>query len=238
MIDACLTVDLEPDCPPYLRSWRGVEEGMPLLLAMLDAAKIRATFFTTGETALRYPETVRAVAAAGHEIGCHGHTHRSFGTLSRAQAEEELERAVDALGDHAPLRCFRAPYLRLPRAYLPLLEARGFKLDSSLGRYKPDYFARRPPTRLLRVPASVTSSVLRLPAALRDPYLRAQRSPVVLFVHPWEFVDMRAERIPWDCRAGTGRSALDSLASALRALEARGARFSRMDAFLDGKRLH
>ena len=32
------TVDLEPDCPPYLWTWRGVEEGMPRLLAMLAEA--------------------------------------------------------------------------------------------------------------------------------------------------------------------------------------------------------
>jgi peptidoglycan/xylan/chitin deacetylase (PgdA/CDA1 family) len=233
MMRACLTVDLEPDCPPYLRSWRGVEEGVPLLLALLETANLRATFFTTGETALRYPDTVRAVARAGHEIGCHGHTHRSFARLSRAEADEELARSCEALAEHAPLKSFRAPYLRLPRAYLPLLEARGFALDSSLGRYKPDYLLPRPATRLERIPASLTSAALRLPPALRDPYLRALRSPAVLFVHPWEFVDMRAQPVRWDCRAGTGAPALASLSSALRVLRERGATFTRMDALLE-----
>lgn len=233
MIRACVTVDVEHDCPPFLRTWRGVERGIPLLLELLEAEGIQATFFTTGETALRHPAVVRSVAEAGHEIGCHGHTHRSFREMSVSEAENEIARSSYALATYAPLRSFRAPYLRFPNAYLPLLEARGFQLDSSLGRYKADYFLPHPTTLLLRIPASITSSALRLPAALRDAYLSVQRSPVVLFVHPWEFVDMSAERIRWDCRVRTGAPALAGLAGAIRALKQRGAVFSRMDAFLE-----
>jgi hypothetical protein len=46
----------------------------------------------------------------------------------------------------------------------------------------------------------MTSSVLRLPAFVRDPWLAALRDPVVLFVHPWEFVDLTRERLRYDCR--------------------------------------
>jgi hypothetical protein len=110
-----------------------------------------------------------------------------------------------------------------------MLESLGFTLDSSQGRYKPDYLRRQPVTRLLRVPASVTSSALRLPARVRDTYLAVQRAPLVLFVHPWEFVDLTREPIPWHCRMGTGERALDALAGTLRTLGERGARFTRMD---------
>ena len=234
MMRACLTVDVEPDCPPYLDGWRGIEEGLPKLLELLDAQRIRATFFTTGESALRYPEAVRRLLDAGHELGCHGHTHRAFTEMDADEAWGELTRSTEVLRKFATVTSFRAPYLRFPGAYLPLLEALGFSLDSSLGRYKPDYLRRRPATRLLRVPASVTSSALRLPAVVRDLYLGAQRSPLVLFVHPWEFVDMRAEPIPWHCRLGTGQRALDALGGVLETLAARGAHFTRMDALLDG----
>ena len=43
-----LTVDLEPDCPPFLQGFRGVEHGVPSLLSLLDELEIPATFFTTG----------------------------------------------------------------------------------------------------------------------------------------------------------------------------------------------
>jgi peptidoglycan-N-acetylglucosamine deacetylase len=229
MLPVCLTVDVEPDCPPYLTAWRGIEEGMPRLLELLEAEGVRATFFTTGETAVRYPGAVRRIVDAGHELGCHGHTHRRFTELGPAEAEAEIARSTELLRGFAPVQAFRAPYLRFPPAYLPLLEAHGFTVDSSLARYKVDAFRARPSTGLLRIPASVTSSVLRLWPALRDPYLRAQRPPLVLFVHPWEFVDMTSQAIPWHCRMGTGEHALASLRETIRTLRARGGRFLGMD---------
>jgi peptidoglycan/xylan/chitin deacetylase (PgdA/CDA1 family) len=191
MLQVCITVDVEPDCPPYLEGWRGLEQGMPRLLALLAERGVPATFFTTGHSAERYPGVVRDLLAAGHELGCHGHTHRAFPELGPEDARRELAVSSEILRAFSPVVSFRAPYLRFPAAYLPLLEAHGFRLDSSQGRYKADYLrgrvgVRESETRLLRVPASVTSSALRLPAAVRDAYLRAQRSPLVLFVHPWE----------------------------------------------------
>lgn len=229
MLPACLTVDVEPDCPPYLQGWRGLEEGMPKLLELLDREAVRATFFTTGESAERYPERVEALLAAGHELACHGHTHRAFGRLTDAEADTELRRSTEVLRAFAPVRAFRAPYLSLPARHLPLLERHGFAVDSSLARYKIDWLRRRPATRLTRVPASVTSSALRLPPRVRDRYLRAQKAPLVLFVHPWEFVDLTAARIPWHCRLGTGDPALAALRASLRTVRDFGGTFHRLD---------
>jgi len=51
-----LTVDFEPDCPPYLSStFRGIEQGAPRLLELFAATGVRATYFTTSEVAERYP---------------------------------------------------------------------------------------------------------------------------------------------------------------------------------------
>jgi hypothetical protein len=75
----------------------------------------------------------------------------------------------------------------------------------------------------------MTSSMLRLPRWIRDPWLLTLSSPVVLFVHPWEFVDLRRERLRLDCRFRTGDEALDDLRSAIALFAAHGARFVRMD---------
>jgi peptidoglycan/xylan/chitin deacetylase (PgdA/CDA1 family) len=232
MLPVCLTVDVEPDCLPYLNGWRGVEEGLPRLLGLLEREGIRGTFFTTGETALRYPRAVQRIVDAEHELACHGHTHRPFTAMSSGEAEEEIARSAEVLRGFARVQAFRAPYLRLPPAHLPLLEAHGFTVDSSLARYKLDYLRGRPPTGLYRLPASVTSSALRLPPALRDRYLGVQRPPLVLFVHPWEFVDLTAAPIPWHCRLGTGEPALASLRDTVQMLRARGGRFLRIDELL------
>ena len=172
MTRVSITVDFEPDCPPYLSStFRGIEEGAPALLRLFAETGVRATYFTTGEVAERFPYSVRALVAAGHELGCHGVTHTALDTLDEPAAQWEIEHSAAILRDMAPVTSFRAPYLRFPERYVSLLERAGFQLDSSLAKYKRSYYAARQPTTLTRIPASMTSSVYRLPRMIRNPWL-------------------------------------------------------------------
>jgi peptidoglycan-N-acetylglucosamine deacetylase len=230
-LNVCFTVDVEPDCPPYLTGFRGIEEGMPRLLAMLAEEQIPATFFTTGEVAERYPEVVSEIVAHGHELACHGMTHRAFAGMTPDEARREIEESAAILRRHASVRSFRAPYLSFPSHYLSLLESNGFEVDSSEARYKWERSAVRGARSagiIRRIPASVTSSVLRLPRLVREAYLRRLTSPVVLFVHPWEFVDLRHERLRLDCRFRTGDVGLACVRDVIRSLARRGARFTTM----------
>jgi len=225
----CITVDFEPDCPPYLSStFRGIEEGAPALLALLAERGIRATYFTTGEVAARYPEAVRALVRDGHELGCHGVSHTAFDTLDEGEARREITQSARLLRTFARVTSFRAPYLRFPEAYVRLLEDARFTLDSSLAKYKWSYRTARTPTHLTRIPASMTSSVLRVPALVRDPWLLSLSDPVVLFVHPWEFVDLTREALRYDCRFRTGAVALRCLRDVIALFQRRGADFVTM----------
>ena len=225
----CITVDFEPDCPPYLSStFRGIEEGAPRLRALFAELGIPATYFTTGEVATRFPDAVRAVVADGHELGCHGVSHTAFDTLDEASARREITESARLLRTFAPVTSFRAPYLRFPEPYVRLLEDAEFTLDSSLAKYKRSYHAPRIPTTLTRIPASMTSSVLRLPAFIRDPWLSSLADPVVLFVHPWEFVDLTREDLRYDCRFRTGEVALQCLRDVITLFQRRDARFLTM----------
>ena len=227
----CITIDFEPDCPPYLSStFRGIEEGAPELLALFAETGVTATYFTTGQVAELYPGAVRALVDAGHELGCHGVTHTAFDTLDVPTARWEIESSAERLRSFAPVTSFRAPYLRFPERYVALLEQARFTLDSSLAKYKRSYRAPRVPTTLTRVPATMTSSMLRLPAWIRDPWLATFRDPVVLFVHPWEFVDLTAYDLRWDCRLRTGAVALACLHDVITFFQRRGAEFVPMRA--------
>jgi peptidoglycan/xylan/chitin deacetylase (PgdA/CDA1 family) len=226
VVRVSITVDFEPDCPPYLSStFRGIEEGAPALLALFRELDVRATYFTTGEVAERFPDAVHALVRDGHELGCHGVTHTAFDTMDEATARWEIESSVERLRGFAPVTSFRAPYLRFPEPYVRLLERAGFALDSSLAKYKRSYHAPRIPTTLTRIPASMTSSVLRLPALIRDPWLASLSDPVVLFVHPWEFVDLTGYDLRYDCRFRTGTVALRCLREVIELFQGRGARF-------------
>lgn len=229
------TVDLEPDCPPYLWTFRGVEQGMPALLDLLGSRGVRATFFTTGDVAQRYPHMVERLVTEGHELGCHGMSHTAFTRLDERAARDEIVRSAQILRVFAPVTSFRAPYLEFPEAYVPLLREADFALDSSHAVYKAAYWrsrsrraGRSTEVRLARIPASVTSSVLRLSRPIRTAYLQALSSPVVLFVHPWEFVDLTRERLRLDCRFKTGAPALACVGEVLDWYAGRGATFHTM----------
>ena len=222
------TVDLEPDCPPYLTGFRGIEHGLPVLLDMLGDVGVPATFFTTGEVATLYPGHVQRVVDKGHELGCHGMTHTAFTTLDRRAARAEIVQSSTILRRFATVTSFRAPYLKFPDAYVALLEDDGFALDSSQAKYKLSYYRSRVSTKVRRVPASVTSSVLRVARPIRNAYLNALSDPIVLFVHPWEFVDLRREKLRLDCRFKTGETAVACVREVLESYASRGARFVRM----------
>ena len=84
----------------------------PDVLAALDRAQVRATFFMLGPMARANRGLAADVAAAGHEIGVHGWAHR-YATLRGPRALlDDLARASDALADATGTvpRLYRPPY--------------------------------------------------------------------------------------------------------------------------------
>ncbi len=150
-MNVCWTVDVEHDCPPFLTTCHGIDEGMPRLLELFEQEQVRGTFFITGDIARRFPGTVAAIRDGGHEIGCHGDTHTPFDTLDEATAREEIQASSAVLREFDSVTSFRAPNLRFPDRYVAILEAAGYRLDSSQAKYKRTYWFRGPlETRLAR----------------------------------------------------------------------------------------
>jgi peptidoglycan-N-acetylglucosamine deacetylase len=81
----------------------------PRLLELLTRHQARATFFLIGQRALKHPDLVQAIRAAGHEIGNHSHTHPSawFWALGPWRMEREITGCQQAL-DGTPVH-FRSP---------------------------------------------------------------------------------------------------------------------------------
>jgi peptidoglycan-N-acetylglucosamine deacetylase len=231
-----LTIDMEPDCPPYLNTFRGITEGTTPLLSLLQAEEVSATFFVTGQIAANYPEIIRKLLLQGHEMGSHGFAHSDFTALDRQSAEHDINRSLEVLRQFSPVYSFRAPYLKFPQGYLDILLKAGLSVDSSQAKYKPAYLQKSRPTKLLRIPASITSSVLRLPVWIRNPWLGALSSPVVLFVHPWEFVDLKTAKMPLDCRFKTGPEALSCLKEVIHFYKKRSFQFRKIQDLLNDAR--
>jgi peptidoglycan/xylan/chitin deacetylase (PgdA/CDA1 family) len=229
-LEVCITIDVEHDCPPFLTTYRGIEQGMPRLLSLFRDEGIPATFFTTGDVARRYPATVRAVVEGGHELGSHGDTHKRFSQMDRAEAHREIVSAAKTLREHAEVVSFRAPNLDFPDEYLSLLGEAGFLVDSSKGRHKQGSYFVKPAlvSGIRRVPASISPSPLRTPAPVRNFICWLLASPAVPFFHPWEFVDMSREPLRFDNRLRTGEPAVQCLRETIRFFKRRGATFKRI----------
>jgi peptidoglycan-N-acetylglucosamine deacetylase len=90
----------------------GPSESTVELLEILAGFRAPATFFQCGVNVRRLPGVAREVAAAGHEIGNHTHSHRLLALKSAGFIERELSAAQEAI-EHATgvrPRYFRAPY--------------------------------------------------------------------------------------------------------------------------------
>lgn len=63
----------------------------PAVLAALDKAQVKATFFMLGEHVEKYPQAARLVAESGHEIGNHSLRHNNFIYYNKYQVEKDIK---------------------------------------------------------------------------------------------------------------------------------------------------
>jgi len=127
------------------------------LLAIFEKFDARATFFVLGWVAEHYPHLVREIAQYGHEIACHGLSHRLVYDQPREEFYEETRRAKQLLEDltgSAVLGYRAASYSIVRRSLwaLDVLVDLGFCYDSSIFPVRHDRYgipdAERSPHRL------------------------------------------------------------------------------------------
>lgn len=198
-------------------------EGLKGVLALLDRLNIRATFFTTANFALHNQKLIKEISKK-HEIASHGFYHSSF-------SEGDLKKSRDILEKITEKRIigFRMP--RLSKINENNLARAGYKYNSSMspiympGRYN-NFFEKRTAYRkgeIVNIPLSATPlirvpinwlSFKNFPLALIkvasiinlifDNYL-------VLYFHPWEFVNINKYRLPWYVSRYSGEKMIERL---------------------------
>ncbi len=114
-------------------SWDGrvhrVERNTEAVLAMFDRAGVKATFFTLGWIAARYPALIRKISDAGHEVASHGWDHMRVFRMTPDAFAAVLEQTRNAIEDAAGIAVtgYRAPSfsidVRTPWAHEVLADA-------------------------------------------------------------------------------------------------------------------
>ena len=82
------------------------------LIDILDKYGVKATFFVVGEWVDKYPESVKALFDAGHEVMSHSNTHAHFNSLSADEIVADLTACGDKIEGVTGVRptLFRCPY--------------------------------------------------------------------------------------------------------------------------------
>jgi hypothetical protein len=134
MVSLLVTVDLEVAPDHDLASQSEILDTLRRDLASIGAP---ATFFTTSDAADAFPEPLQRLAAAGHEIACHGLTHgkdEDYGSVTFEEVRSLLHPAtanIEKVAGTRP-RTFRGPRMTTsPETHRALLEL-GYVADFSI----------------------------------------------------------------------------------------------------------
>jgi polysaccharide deacetylase family protein (PEP-CTERM system associated) len=107
------------------------------LLELLARENVETTMFVLGKFADRFPEVVREIHQAGHEVGCHGWGHVEIFKQTRDEFAADVRRAKDGLEQTlgVAVKGYRAPDFSVVASTLWALETlaeTGFVYDSSI----------------------------------------------------------------------------------------------------------
>jgi polysaccharide deacetylase family protein (PEP-CTERM system associated) len=193
-----------------------VERNVDLILQLLNKSNVKATFFTLGWIAKRFPLCVQKIVDNGHELASHGFGHQMLTDLDPKSFKQDVIVAKKLLEDIAgkPVIGYRAPSFSIGYTTLwahDILADTGHIYSSSVYPIRHDLYgmpdAPRFPYKLenglVEIPASsIRFSGQNFPASgggffrLFPIWLSRQiinrvnvkdLQPAVFYCHPWEF---------------------------------------------------
>lgn len=106
----CVETDKKQVALSFDAAWGN--EDTQEILDILAKHEINVTFFMTGGWVESYPDDVKAIYAAGHDLGNHSENHKNMSQLSIQERKEELMKVHDKVKQltGAEMNLFRPPY--------------------------------------------------------------------------------------------------------------------------------
>jgi len=201
-----------------------IERNVDLILNMLAETGARATFFTLGWIAERYPQLVRRIVEEGHELASHGFGHHRATEQGEALFLADIGLAKVILEDisGAEIKGYRAPSFSIGRDNpwaFDCIGRAGYRYSSSVYPVRHDHygmpeaprFAYQVRTGLIEVPVTTMrlfdrnwpaggGGYFRLMPYLMSRWLlrrvnRIDGEPAIFYFHPWE-IDADQPRVP------------------------------------------
>ena len=234
MITNALTIDVEDYfqvsafAPHVARSeWPTrecrVERNIHVILDMLAKHDTKATFFTLGWIAERYPDLIRQIVAQGHELASHGYGHERASDMTEDAFFADIQLAKVILEDlsDAEVQGYRAPSFSIGTGNLwafDCLARAGYRYSSSIYPIAHDHYGMPDSPRfayevrpgLLEIPVTTLRAFGRNFPSSGGGYFRLLPYPLsrwmlgrvnaadqeagIFYFHPWE-IDVDQPRI-------------------------------------------
>jgi polysaccharide deacetylase family protein (PEP-CTERM system associated) len=230
-----LTIDVEDyfqvsALAPYIprTEWEArecrVEANVERILRMLEDYGSRATFFTLGWVAERYPQLIRRIVDKGHELASHGFAHKRASEQTPEAFFSDIQLAKIVLEDISgvEVRGYRAPSFSIGPDNLwafECIQRAGYRYSSSIYPIRHDHYGMPDAPRfthdvgkgLIEVPVTTMrlfgrnwpaggGGYFRLMPYSMSRWLlrrvnRVDRQPAIFYFHPWE-IDAEQPRVP------------------------------------------
>ena len=200
-----------------------VEQNVDRILALLDSHATKATFFTLGWIAERYPAMVRKIVAQGHELASHGYGHERASDQTPESFFTDIDLAKILLEDLSgvEVKGYRAPSFSIGEKNLwafDCLQKAGYRYSSSIYPIHHDHygmpdaprFAHEVREGLLEIPVSTVRLFNRNLPSSGGGYFRLlpyavskwmlgqvnanDAESAIFYFHPWE-IDVAQPRI-------------------------------------------
>lgn len=162
------------------------EVGSMRLLRLFDKWGIKTTWFMPGHSIETFPDQMKAVADAGHEIGMHGYSHENPIAMTPEQEEAIFDKSIDVITElcgKSP-RGYVAPWWEFGSKTNELLKQKGIKYDHSLmhNDFHPYY---------VRVGDSWTKiDYSKHPSAWMEPLQRGEETDLIEIPASWYLDDL------------------------------------------------
>mgnify|MGYP006146919709 FL=1 len=183
-----MSVDLEDFfCDLPFESWSKYEsrvlKNTNKILDLFEKYQIKATFFTLGYIAEKFPDLIKKIDLKGHEIASHGYSHLDIRKTTEKDFENDVKKSIEILEKIIGKKVlgFRAPYFSIDKKSFWAMKIllKYFKYDSSIFPVKTPLYGIKNAPRNIYKPNITNPSIEDLESKLIEIPLATDRIPII-----------------------------------------------------------
>jgi polysaccharide deacetylase family protein (PEP-CTERM system associated) len=183
-----MSVDLEDFfCDLPFESWSKYEsrvlKNTNKILDLFEKYQIKATFFTLGYIAEKFPDLIKKIDDKGHEIASHSYSHLDIRKTTEKDFENDIVKSIKILEEIIGKKVlgFRAPYFSIDKKSFWAMKilSKYFKYDSSIFPVKTPLYGIRNAPRNIYKPNLTNPSIEDVESELIEIPLATDRIPII-----------------------------------------------------------